>query len=363
MGWDAQSLILMLLENSEWHRYRLPKASHRYDGAHGWHTEWPRIREIGEGDGFLMTMHGMFWKFPKTFSVENSAGIAPRSSYLKVIGDFTRWADHVVLGCDDTAKSEFLNKRKAKGHVAAPQSQSNLWFVKPEQIDDFGPDIGRGSVWLNDKVAAGEPSDAYLFAGFERRAAHLFSGRKTTLSFEVDTKGDGTWTKLQSNEVDGYQWISFPKDAAGTWIRVSSSVALEKASVWFTYANPDTRNGAASSKLTGIAKAGDKNMTGGIVRARDKNKRHLQFASGAGLYHLGADMQLRPIDSAAELAWVKANAAVPDRTGVLEVDAASVLYIDDNGKRYRLPKGPPVFDKIGGRICREVATERDLFNC
>ena len=60
-------------------------------------------------------MHGMFWKFPGTFSSGNSAGIRPRSAYLKVIGDFARWKDQLVFRCDDSANKEFLNKRKAKG--------------------------------------------------------------------------------------------------------------------------------------------------------------------------------------------------------------------------------------------------------
>jgi hypothetical protein len=114
IGWDHRSLILMVLDAGRWHAYRLPKASHSYDGAHGWNTEWPRIREIGEKD-LLMTMHGSFWRFPRDFSPAKSSGLAPRSNYMKVVGDFTRWGDRLVLGCDDTAKSEFLNKRKAKG--------------------------------------------------------------------------------------------------------------------------------------------------------------------------------------------------------------------------------------------------------
>jgi hypothetical protein len=87
IGWDARSLILMVLDQGKWHAYRLPKASHCYDGAHGWNTEWPRIRDIGEKD-LLMTMHGTFWRFPKSFSASHAAGIRPRSTYLKVIGDF-----------------------------------------------------------------------------------------------------------------------------------------------------------------------------------------------------------------------------------------------------------------------------------
>jgi hypothetical protein len=83
IGWDHRSLILMCLDGGQWHSYRLPKASHSYDGAHGWNTEWPRIRDIGEPD-LLMTMHGMFWKFPRSFRSSQSSGIRPRSTYLKV---------------------------------------------------------------------------------------------------------------------------------------------------------------------------------------------------------------------------------------------------------------------------------------
>ncbi|MGD1978557.1 MAG: hypothetical protein PVJ98_04125 [Akkermansiaceae bacterium] len=362
-GWDARSLILMCLHEGKWHRYRLPKASHSYDGAHGWNTEWPRIREIGEGDDFLMTMHGMFWKFPKTFTPANSAGIVPRSTYLKVIGDFARWGDHVVMGCDDTAKSEFLNKRKAKGHVAAPQSQSNLWFVKPAQLDHLGPVIGRGAVWLNDKIKADTPSDPYLFSGFQNRSAHLYASSPATFTFEVDLKGNNTWTKLTEVKVDGYQWHSFPAESKGTWIRVTSSAPVDKASAWFTYANPDIRTpGQNHDKFNGLAKANEKETSGGIVRARGDNRRDLHFASNMGLYQLNPDLSLVKVENKTADAWLRKNAAIPKRAGILKVEDSSVLYIDDNGKRFRLPKGPSALDDETGRICREVATERDLFN-
>jgi hypothetical protein len=64
IGWDHRSLILMLRDGGQWHSFRLPKPSHSYDGAHGWNTEWPRIRDIGE-ENLLMTMHGAFWRFPR----------------------------------------------------------------------------------------------------------------------------------------------------------------------------------------------------------------------------------------------------------------------------------------------------------
>ncbi|MBM3859548.1 MAG: hypothetical protein FJ395_07860 [Verrucomicrobia bacterium] len=378
VGWDYRSLILMLLDRGQWHAYRLPKASHCYDGAHGWNTEWPRIREIGETD-LLMTMHGMFWRFPKTFTAKNSAGIAPRSTYLKVIGDFCRWNDRLVFGCDDTAQSEFLNKRKAKGNIAGPgQSQSNLWFTEPERINRLGTPIGRGAVWFDDPVKAGEPSDPFLFAGFDRRGAHLTAdlegkdgvGRlcesakampipatrrltesanntPVTFTFEVDTKGNGQWKKLREVEVRGYTWIEFPPKEKGTWVRVRANRDCAKATVFFQYSN---------TPLKRPAPAAAQPATGGLIRARGDNLRTLAFASDAGYYEMGADLKLKRVNDAKAEGYLKKNVAIPK--DVLIADAASILYVDESGNRWRIPKG----ELTGGRICREVCTERDLFN-
>ncbi len=368
VGWDAKSVMVMMLDKGKWHTYRLPKASHSYDGAHGWNTEWPRIRDIGETD-LLMTMHGMFWRFPKTFSAQNSAGIAPRSSYLKVVGDFCRWGDRVVLGCDDSAKMEFLNKRKAKGHVAGPQSQSNLWFVAPDKLDFFGPVLGRGAVWLNEAVTANTPSDAFLVTGFKQRGLHLVADAKTTITLEVDRQGNGQWATLITLDVNGYQWYAFDETLDATWIRLRSSKPLKNATAQFYFAT--AAKAAAAGKFVGIAKVGDKTIVGGIVRARGGNTRTLHFAAKnakgkLGAYILDADMKLTPVKDAAMYGWMQKNAAIPSRKGVIAVDAASVIYIDDNGKRYRLPKND-AYTKAGplgvARLCREVATERDLFNC
>ncbi|MBN1851880.1 MAG: hypothetical protein JW829_04120, partial [Pirellulales bacterium] len=237
IGWDDRSLILMVLDAGQWHAYRLPKSSHTYDGSHGWNTEWPRIRDIGEPD-LLMTMHGMFWRFPKTFSAQNSAGIAPRSTYLKVIGDFCRWNDRLVFGCDDTAKNEFMNQRKAKGNLAAPgQSQSNLWFVEPERINQLGTPLGTGAIWLDEAVKEDEPSEPFLFAGFERRGVHLTANQPVTFTFELDGKGDRQWTRLCEIEVDDYRWIEFPAEEKGTWVRVRVNRDCAKATVFFHYSN------------------------------------------------------------------------------------------------------------------------------
>ncbi len=390
IGWDARSLILMLLDDGEWHRYRLPKASHSYDGAHGWNTEWPRIRDIGEED-LLMTMHGMLWRFPCTFSAANTAGIAPRSTYLKVIGDFCRWQDRIVFGCDDTAKSEFNNKRKAKGEIAAPQSQSNLWFVEPEQLDHIGPVFARGAVWLNEEVKANELSDPMLIHGFSHRSIHLQTDRPTKIYIEADFNGKGDWRLIKVLRVDGYLWHRLNSRQSLQWIRLRTDKDIAQATAWFQLENKapqllrlfrDFQNADAPPvDFTGLALLGETEVVGGVMRARGDNERTLHLAARnqngtLGHYVLDADLKLKADGDEAGLEWLQDNAAIPPRKGVLSKGYSSPTYNDENGKRYRLPSniGPlslvlpegsgPNGEALGlGRLCREVATERDLFHC
>ena len=379
IGWDAKSLLLgVRLPEAGWTFYRLPKGSHSYDGAHGWNTEWPRIRDIGEKD-YLMTMHGTFWRFPKDFTPAHSAGIAPRSNYLKVIGDFCRWNDRVVCGCDDSANSEFLNKRKAKGTVAPPQSQSNLWFVEPSRLDQLGPAIGRGAVWDREAVKAGQPSDPFLFTGYDYRGLWLWHSSNTTekIAIEIDKEGDGKWIKLQDAVVEPGRgnWIAFSTPGTGfgpddraAWVRLTAEHDLASVSAVFSFRNQDRRPPAADAIFDGLAKPGQ-GLTGGVIRARDKDKGTMSMAAvgpdgkDLGYYELDGDLKLRRVEDERTWDYTKQNAAFAE--GVLTVDEASVLYTDDQGRRWRLPKGDPALDKhpLGNyRVDREAATERDLFN-
>jgi len=365
IGWDHRSLILMVLDRGRWHSYRLPKASHTYDGAHGWNTEWPRIRDIGEPD-LLMTMHGTLWRFPRTFTAANSAGIAPRSTYLKVIGDFTRWQDRIVFGTDDAAKSEFLNTRRAKGSIAGPgQSQSNLWFVEPARLDHFGAPLGRGGVWLADDVKRGAASEPYLFSGYARRFLHLAheSPHAVTFTLEVDRRGNGQWTRLREVSVAarGSTSVSFHRQEPGVWLRLKPNRDVQRATAYFHYSNPDTRKPAPAPLFDGLARAASPARSHGLLWAQGPD---LIYASDAGLYRLNAALALEPLPDPALESWMRQQLAPP--AGILEVDAASVLYTDDQGRRWRLPKGDPAFDDPsltqGMRLSREIVTERDLFN-
>jgi len=377
VGWDYRSLILMVLDGGVWHTYRLPKGSHSYDGAHGWNTEWPRIREIGERD-LLMTMHGTFWHFPKTFSARQSAGLAPRSNYLKVVGDFCRWGDKVVLGCDDSAQSEFLNKRRAKGTIKGPgQSHSNLWFVEPSRLDRLGPAIGRGAVWSDDEVKAGAASAPYLFAGYAARSLSLSHGgsRPVRFTLEVDRAGDGTWAALRDVEVPAGKLatVTFAAEERGAWVRLVPRADAGHVYACFQYANSDARPAAADPIFAGLATSKTGDALGGIVFARGKDLRTLGLAAvktgqdgvkDVGFYELDAALNLKPLADTNGLAY--ARKAYGFNGSGLEVDAASAVVTDDAKRRWRFPKSDAACDQPGlwgkERLCREVCTERDLLN-
>jgi len=374
IGWDHRSLLLMVLDAGRWHAYRLPKASHCYDGAHGWNTEWPRIREIGERD-LLMTMHGMLWRFPRGFRPSRSAGIVPRSTYLKVVADFCRWGDRIVFGCDDAAANEFLNKRSAKGDLAPPgQSQSNLWFVEPERLDRLGPPMGRGAVWLDEPVRAGVPSDPFLFAGFQRRGLHLTHAGSTPIVFriEVDRRGNGAWGLLRTVTVParGYVWVSFDWRERGAWVRLVAERDGPGVTAMFHCSSEDRRPAANGSAFAGLAALGDREALGGLLRAKGERSGLLQMSAVVGrdgvahdgaYYEMGADLRLRQVEDRRAHAWMRRHVAIPSQS--VTEDDASVLVVDDEGRRWRLPKGAePASHPLGrGRADREVCTERDLF--
>lgn len=360
LGWDNRSLLLMLLENRQWHAYRLPKGSHSYDGAHGWNTEWPRIREIGEKD-LLATMHGTFWRFPATFSLKRSAGIAPRSNYLKVIGDFARWNGRVVFGCDDSAQKEFLNHRPFKSARGAPvQSNSNLWFVDPARLDRLGPAIGRGSVWLRDTLAAGQVSEPFLFDGYDYRMLTLSHANPEPVTFtlEVDRAGNGTWEKLRSFTVDRALVHLLTDAERGAWVRARVDVAVQSATVHFHYRNKDPRGPANAPLFDALAKAGETPRSRGVIRS---NRSVLSLLDDGRYYELNSRLELSAPEPATGAALVT-EGAQPE-SGI-RLDDASLIVVED-GKTYRLPKNPAYTDTSRlafARVCREVATERDLFN-
>ena len=379
-GWDYKSLIVGVRDNGNWNFYRLPKASHSYDGAHGFNTEWPRIRDVGtpENPDYLMTMHGMFWRFPQTFSSGNSAGIRPRSAYLKVIGDFARWNGQLVFGCDDSANKEFMNKRKAKGNIEGPgQSNSNLWFTAPEKPDMLGSATSGGAVWISEVIKAGQKSEPFLFAGWDYRSIWIKNEGKSNVSFdfEVDKTGNQKWEHLKSIHIPSGEtaFLSFEAKETGEWIRISADKET-KATVHFSYTDKEKRRTSPDGFFNGIANINESSTKGGLLYGLGENRRALGVLAGilsdegfteSGYYELDSLMNLERKTDTTTASFIRRKFAIPQN--VVSIDDASVLVVDDNRRRWRLPKGDSKYATLTNkallRICREVSTERDLFSC
>lgn len=376
-GWDHKSVLLGVRDvKAGWSFFRLPKTSRSYDGAHGWNTEWPRIREIGEGEDLLMTMHGMFWTFPKSFTAQQTRGIRPRSAYLKVIGDFARWGQELVFGCDDSAQKEFLNKRRIKGALeGAGQSHSNLWFVAPEDLDALGPVTAEGAVWMNEQVAEGQPSEPFLLSGWNRRNVWLKNHGSAAVEFvlEIDNHGDNRWNVYKTMQVPPGESMHelIPADVQGEWIRVTAGTDGVYSAL-FSYQGQRIAEDAPEL-FQHMASVGDASYVGGYLYALGDNQRKMGVLAGevsadefnpTGYYELNGEMELKPGQHKENREMIEKHFAI--EKDLVQVDEQSVLVIDDLGRRWRFPKGDPKFDRLTEngltRLAREVVTERDLLN-
>jgi hypothetical protein len=367
IGWDAKSVLLNVRDGGKWTRFRLPKASYTQDADHGWYTEWPRIREVSGGH-VLLNKHNMFYDFPKTFRVA-AATLRPISTFLKMVVDYTDWDGHLVMVNNDASR---------QGNPILGCPESNAWFGRWEDLRSFGKPAGWGGPWVKDSVKADEPSEPFLLAGFERRVAHLAhdpgAPGPVVFTLETDAKGDGNWATLASVTVpaSGYAYYVIPPEAGGEWIRVRTDRDVKSATAYFHYsaggqpADPAMFRSLAAADQTA-------RRSEGILRPAGGEAMPLEFAamvvddSGkaaeTGYYVMGADLKLRRTDDTAAEKTLREKWAPKQN---IAVDAASVIFENKKGNRYRLPRGPATLSGPSAagwpRSVREIVTERNMLN-
>ena len=373
-GFDARSVVLHSMENNTFHTWRLPKASYTHDGAHGWHTEWPRIRQLDPSDPnsiYLMHMHGLFFEFPKTFSAANFAGLKPISSYYKMPTDYCMFGGRIVMGKNDA--SQFAN-------TLALKDQSNLWFGDLNTIrTQWGAPTGHGSVWMNQSVAAGEISDPFLIGGFSRRTLHLRNSGATATTITLQTSvGNGSWTNARSVPVPAGGYVfEIISDLTDPWLRLQCSDPASNLTAFFHLHTPyphHTPASAVSDEFAALADIRDtRSMSDGIIRVMNNSALQLEFASsrtspnGSATTHryhrIGGTMTLDDISDPAAESGLRSAAALAQEFGS---DSASAWVIE-NSVKFRLPKLDPLYDAPfaagWARGIREAVTELELLNC
>ena len=264
-----------------------------------------------------------------------------------------------------------------KGNIEGPgQSNSNLWFTSTSLPDQLGPNTAEGAVWLNESVQAGDPAEPFLFAGWPHRCAWIKNDGNGSVRFSFQSSPDGRlWEPLQAIAVKGGEaaWVRFTEEDKGEWIRVVADRST-KATVHFYYADEEERGTLPDEIFRGLSDVKGERTKGGLLYGLGNNRRalgvHATTFSGAessdvGYYELSGDMTLERKEDAETDRFMREKFAIP--AGLISVDESSVLVVDDRGRRWRLPLGDDAFtgltDNGALRIAREVATERDLFNC
>lgn len=359
MGWDKRSVRLKVLDDGTWHTYLLPKATTNNDPFHGWFTEWPRIREIHDGK-FMMDMHGMFFDFPSTFSSTNSAGIRPISSHLQFTTDFMHWNGRLVISRNETS---------IQGNALAGQPQSNLWFGDFEELGNWGPSSGYGSVWVEDNVESNEASLPYLFNGFDRRVLHIInhSSSPTKIQLQFDRTGNGSWNdyKTLSVEANGYEWYIFDPSTDAEWIRLINHQPAQ-LSATFHYTDAQLIDGRHfEAMFAGIAPA---DYTGEVSHAKlypNHDNFNLSVHTGQiadGIFQKEKTFELDKYDfTFTEGLQDDRSLRALENHVIWYEDEASVV-IESEDMRLRLPKGEGSYEPGAIRNVRELASERELAN-
>jgi hypothetical protein len=378
IGWDRRSLLLKLCDGGQWSTFRLPIADYSYVARHGWHTEWPRIREV-TGGKYLMNLHGGWFDFPPTFAAGKTGGLRPVGDYLKITADFCDWNGRLVFGCDDTAKSGFSQAGVGDTmNRLNGQSNSNLWFTTWDKLFQAGRPAGFGGPWLGDDVPADTPSVPYLLAGYDQRVVHLAhqGAQPVAFTIEIDKASDGQWTKYQTVTVEpkGYAFRVFPNDLEGQWVRLKTDREAVKATAFFHYGP----GGGTVTDRALVAAIADVDQSGpwssAVVRSEGEDRitlgvlaQPVDAASQVGTehtYQVGADLQFQPTAAdSASARFLREQARVTDR--VVGSDDASVI-VTEGKLRVRLPKAHGGYDEPWAtgwpRALREVVTERSLLN-
>jgi len=366
-GWDKRSLILKLLDGGQWHTFRMPKGSHTFDPKHGWYTEWPRIREIAPGQP-AMCAHGSLFDFPITFSAANTAGIRPICTHLRYVPDIGYWNDRIVLAADDSSMME---------NPLCGQPQSNLWFGDRAALQAFGPRQGWGGVWVQDAVKAGETSAPLLIAGYKQRVIHLAQQSDAPVTFTLAIgDGQGNWRDYRTVDVpaNGYVPVILDADEPGEWLTVTVDQDCT-ASAYGHFLTPRAYPADEPALFAALPDAGDASpQLGGIIRPSAMH-RGLEWVRQRVDADGRADAR-RQVDVMAEPTKIVFGRPASDQldfvvktgecTKDFEVDDASVIVTDIEGRQWRIPKGPEVYDQPFAtgwpRGVREVVSERFLAN-
>jgi len=156
----------------------------------------------------------------------------PIATHNKRIRDFASWRGLLVLtGVRADARPDEHCHKSADG-------KSAVWLGEVDDLWRMGAPVGVGGPWKDTVVAADEPSDAYLMAGYRTKSLALShrAAQSVVFTVEVDFAANGEWSEYLKLVVEPGQtaYHRFPAGYSAHWVRLKANRAT-RASALFTY--------------------------------------------------------------------------------------------------------------------------------
>ncbi len=196
-------------------RLRLPKGNAAFDKPFA--SGWPRaLREV-ESERQLANIHGTFYEVPLVINGAPPALdlVRPIASHEKQITDYCSWNGLLVL-------AGVRSGAEPGGHIFAdPDNDISLWLGGIDDLWKFGKPVGKGGPWKNSRIAGGDPSDAYLMTGYDKKTLTLLSDRDTAVTIEVDVDHQSGWHQYRTLNLKAGEGLTyaFPPAFSAHWVR------------------------------------------------------------------------------------------------------------------------------------------------
>jgi hypothetical protein len=205
----------VLVVDDQGRRWRLPLGNENYRNL----TESGSLRicrEVATERDLFHSM-GTFYELPAE-NADGFAKIRPVSSHNFRINDYASYRGMLVMTGIDA------DKVKVNSHIiVSGDRKAAVWAGVIDDLWKLGKPVGHGGPWKNSEVKAGEHSDPYLIAFYERKHLQLsHTGNKSVgFTIEADPCGNGSWmsySKITVGPGQIYEY-DFPENFSARWIR------------------------------------------------------------------------------------------------------------------------------------------------
>ena len=165
---------------------------------------------------------GTFYELPAD-NADGFAKIRPIASHSFRINDYASYRGMLILTGIQPDADEC-----GEHIIVSDDRKAAVWAGVIDDLWELGKPAGQGGPWLEEKVQAGEPSDPYLIAFYDRREislSHQFE-QKVEFRVEADPTGNGDWMEYATFSVKPHETFRhlLPEAFQARWIRFTVNV-------------------------------------------------------------------------------------------------------------------------------------------